>query len=132
MAHWSISKIVTRSAVSKYSTRLYPFEKREPFKNTRGSIAIDIQACKFDTVCAKRCPTDAITVKRKERVWEIDRLRCIACGACVEICPAKALTMETMYSPAVTVKEVESYRYAPEPLELLRMPLSDLKKEDED
>ncbi len=126
MAHWSISKIVTRSAVSKYATRLYPFEKRDPYQNTRGHIAFDVNLCNFDTVCAKRCPTDAITVKRKDRIWEIDRLRCIACGECVEICPKKALTMENMYSPAVTVKVLETYQHVPEPLELLRLPPSDL------
>jgi ech hydrogenase subunit F len=109
MAHLTFSKIIARSALSRFATRLYPFEKREPYKNTRGHIAIDTALCIFCSLCQKKCPTHAITVKKPEKLWDIDRMKCIQCGACVDICPKKCLVMEQTYSPASAVKEVESF-----------------------
>ena len=49
--------------------------------------------------CArKKCPSDAIEVDRKAKTWAIDRLRCVICGACVEVCPKKCLSMDTAYT----------------------------------
>ena len=31
----------------------------------------------------------------KEKTWQIDRLRCVVCDCCVEVCPTKCLTMDT-------------------------------------
>jgi formate hydrogenlyase subunit 6/NADH:ubiquinone oxidoreductase subunit I len=42
-------------------------------------------------------------VNRAQKKWAIDRLRCITCGYCVEICPKKSLELVTGHgSPAVT------------------------------
>ncbi len=109
MASFSIFKIVSAWAFSKPATRLYPFVKRESFLNTRGSIEIDIPKCSMCTLCAKKCPTEAITVKRREKIWEIDRLRCISCGACVDVCPKKCLKMITIYSPSMTNRSTDSF-----------------------
>ena len=109
MASFNIFKIVTGWAVKKPATRLYPFEKRASFLHTRGSIEIDIAKCSMCTLCQKKCPTDAIVVKRQEKIWEIDRLRCISCSACVDACPKKCLTMITVYSPSVTTRSVDSF-----------------------
>jgi ech hydrogenase subunit F len=109
MASFSIFKIVTAWAFSKPATRLYPVAKRESFLNTRGSIEIDIQKCSMCTLCQKKCPTEAIVVKRQEKIWEIDRLRCISCNACVDVCPKKCLSMLTLYSPSVTKRSVDSF-----------------------
>jgi len=102
MGQMSIAKVVMRSFASRPATRLYPFEKRPAFNNTRGSISIDISRCIFCSICQKKCPTDAIVVTKESKDWEIDRLRCITCNACVEACPKKCLTMETQYSAGVT------------------------------
>jgi ech hydrogenase subunit F len=110
MAHLTFSKLVVRSVLSKFATRLYPFEKREPYAATRGHIAIDTSLCIFCSLCQKKCPTHAITVNKPEKLWQIERMKCIQCGACVDICPKKCLTMERTYSPASTVKETESFR----------------------
>ena len=115
MAHLTFSKIIARSVLSKFATRLYPFEKREPYAATRGHIAIDTPLCIFCSLCQKKCPTHAITVKKPERLWQIERMKCIQCGACVEICPKKCLAMEPTYSPASTVKEIESFHQEPPP-----------------
>jgi formate hydrogenlyase subunit 6/NADH:ubiquinone oxidoreductase subunit I len=111
MGSFGIFKMVTGWAFQKPATRLYPFVKREPFAITRGSIAIDIQKCTFCTLCQKKCPTDALLVKRQEKIWEIDRLRCISCNACVDACPKNCLTMLTSYSPSVTSKTVDSFAF---------------------
>ena len=104
MSQMRIAKVVTRSALSRPATRLYPFEKRPFFKNTRGSISIEIDKCIFCGICQKKCPTQAITVTKASKDWQINRLRCIACNACVEACPKKCLAMENAYSPAVVRK----------------------------
>jgi ech hydrogenase subunit F len=104
MAQMSIAKVVMRSALSRPATRLYPFEKRPFYKNTRGSISIDISKCIFCSICQKKCPTDAIVVKKDEKSWQINRLRCITCNACVDACPKKCLNMDAMYSPGVVIK----------------------------
>jgi ech hydrogenase subunit F len=104
MGYMSIAKVVLRSVLSRPATRLYPFEKRTSYKNTRGSISIEIDKCIFCGICQKKCPTDAIIVTKVSKDWQINRLRCIACSACVEACPKKCLIMENMYSPAVVVK----------------------------
>jgi ech hydrogenase subunit F len=106
MSQMKMAKVVSRSVLSRPATRLYPFEKRSTYKNTRGSISVDIDKCIFCSLCQKKCPTAAIVVKREEKLWEIDRLRCISCGACVDACPKKCLTMENTYSPAVIARGV--------------------------
>ncbi len=104
MSQMSIGKVVSRSALSRPATRLYPFEKRPFYKNTRGAVAIDIDRCILCGICQKRCPTQAITVTKAAKDWQINRLRCISCGACVDACPKKCLWLENKYSPAVVLK----------------------------
>ena len=112
MAHFTIAGLVAKSALSKPATRRYPFVKRQPYPNTRGSIVIDIEKCTMCTLCQKRCPTDAIEVKRTEKIWSIDRLRCIQCGACVEACPKDCLVMNNQYSPTVVAHSIEVFKQA--------------------
>jgi ech hydrogenase subunit F len=106
MAHLTIGKVIARSALSKYATRLYPFEKRAAYAATRGHIENDINACNLCSLCQKKCPTHAILVNRTEKTWSIDRMKCIQCSACVDACPKKCLTMESTYSPAAPTKEL--------------------------
>ena len=81
-------------------------EKQRVYANiARGRIIIDIEACIFCGLCSRRCPTDAITVRKENRQWSIDRLYCITCGSCVEVCPKKCLQMNNHYSSAVTGRD---------------------------
>jgi NADH-quinone oxidoreductase subunit I len=65
-------------------------------------------------LCAWACPADAIYVEgadnteeqrfspgeRYGRVYQINYLRCIGCGLCVEACPTRSLTMTNHYEMA--------------------------------
>jgi len=82
-----------RNLFSRPATRRYPAEVRPRFEGARGKIVFDLETCNFCTLCARRCPTLAITVSREERTWSIEHLNCIACNACVEVCAKKSLTM---------------------------------------
>ena len=105
MGHMTIGKIIARSALSRFATRLYPFVKREPYKATRGHIENDVARCIMCSLCQKRCPTAAITVTKAEGNWKIEPMKCIQCSACVEVCPVKCLSMNNSYSAPAPVKE---------------------------
>jgi ech hydrogenase subunit F len=109
MAHMTIGKVIARSALSKFATRLYPFVKRAPYANTRGHVVIDIAACILCSLCSKKCPCDAIVVDKTAKSWTIDRMKCIQCSACVDACPKKCLCMDQQYSPVSETKTVESF-----------------------
>ncbi len=82
-----------RNLVSRPATRRYPAEVRPRFEGARGKIEFDVETCNYCTLCARRCPTLAISVSRDERTWSIEHLTCIACNACVEVCTKGSLRM---------------------------------------
>lgn len=83
-----------RNSLNKPVTRLYPFEAREAFAGNRGQLEMNPENCTYCGVCAKRCPTNAITVIRKPtKTWSFQPHQCIICGYCVEICPKDSITM---------------------------------------
>lgn len=98
MAHLKLFGTIFGSAFKKPATRLYPFEKREAFKGTRGMIKFDGAKCNSCTLCMLKCPTGAIKVDRAAKTWAIDRLKCILCGACVTACTKSALSMDGSYA----------------------------------
>ena len=103
--------MVLRAAASKPSTRRFPAEIRPAFAATRGHITMDIAKCNFCTLCQMRCPTGAIVVNKQEKTWQIDRMRCILCMACVGACTRKSPTMETGYAPPVTERRESLVRF---------------------
>jgi ech hydrogenase subunit F len=78
-------------------TRRYPAEKRVPPAGTRGHIDVEIEKCTFCGACQKRCPANALDVKRDPKSWTLNPYACIICGYCVEVCPKKCIIMHDQY-----------------------------------
>jgi len=104
-----MSFMTLKNLFSPPATRRYPAKTREPFPAARGRITINIDACTFCTLCAKKCPSQAITVEREKKVWTIDPLRCIMCRYCVETCPRKCLSQETKAFRPLAERVIETY-----------------------
>ncbi len=65
------------------------------------SVTLDEEKCRGCTNCIKRCPTEAIRVRKSKA--RIINERCIDCGECIRVCPyhaKKAITdaFDTIYS----------------------------------
>ena len=109
---------ILKNLTSKPATRKYPFEKREPFKGSRGMVSgIGIEDCIFCGICSKKCPSDAIVVNKTEKSWEIDPFKCIICGVCSEVCPKKCIFMSEEYSASALTKSKSKYVQKPKPVE---------------
>ena len=52
------------------------------------SVTLDSDKCQGCTNCIKRCPTEAIRVRRGKA--KIIKERCIDCGECIRVCPYHA------------------------------------------
>jgi NADP-reducing hydrogenase subunit HndC len=65
-------------------------EKRCPALVCKALISyfIDPQLCGGCTVCAKNCPSNAISGEPK-KVYTIDQEKCTKCGICITVCPPK-------------------------------------------
>jgi formate hydrogenlyase subunit 6/NADH:ubiquinone oxidoreductase subunit I len=103
MAYFEMSFLALKWALKKPPTTRYPFEPRLMIPGSRGQLVFTKENCVYCTVCAKKCPTGALTVNRAQKRWSIDRLRCINCGACVEHCPKDSLQLSVDHGiPTVT------------------------------
>ncbi len=109
MSLFSMTGLVMKWLLRKPYTSRYPFEPRRILDGSRGSLDVALAQCTYCTLCAKRCPTAAIEVDRPAKRWTIDRLRCITCGACVEACPKKCLTMGTAHGIPTVTKDREVF-----------------------
>ena len=56
----------------------------------------DPDKCVYCTLCAKKCPQEAIRVDRKEKTWALDEEKCVQCGICASACPKHALSMQSI------------------------------------
>jgi len=65
-------------------------EKRCPALSCKELIAfyIDPEKCKACTVCARKCPSEAI-IGGKNLIHIIDQEKCTKCGTCFEVCPPR-------------------------------------------
>lgn len=109
MGIFQMTKTVLCNLAGGPATRQYPAVPARTGPLTRGHVVFDPATCRSCSICSKRCPCEAIRLDKEEKVWEIDRMRCIACGDCVEGCPFGSLTMEPEYFSPVVEHVVESY-----------------------
>lgn len=58
-----------------------------------GKPAADPAKCVYCTLCARKCPAEAIEVDRAAKTWKLDADKCVACGTCAEACPKNAIVM---------------------------------------
>ncbi|MDO4442909.1 MAG: 4Fe-4S binding protein [Slackia sp.] len=116
MGSFKLGKMTLRSLFKKPETVMYPVQKRYQPEGLKGHILNDIDTCILCGICEKRCPTDAISVAKKDGSWTIDRFRCVQCGTCVRECPKDSLSMDPDYPAPASKKSVEVLR-KPEPTE---------------
>ena len=111
MALNTIGKTIMRNLFSKPATAMYPIVKNEFYPATRGRIVFDESACNYCTLCAKRCPAQAITVDRTEKTWQINRKRCLVCSFCISVCNKSSLSSAREYTlPMVSEKDIWFYQ----------------------
>ncbi len=103
MSYFEMTRLALKWSVSPPATSQYPFQPRQALPRSRGRLEFTKDTCIYCNVCAKKCPTGALVVNRKEKQWAVDRMLCITCGYCVELCPKKSLSLATAHQgPAAT------------------------------
>lgn len=105
-------QITLKHLFKKPITLMYPEEQPVVSPNFRGLHALKVSHSKAKCVacylCPTVCPAKCITVEAGEDAnhnkyaakYEIDLLRCIFCGYCVEACPVDALGMTQTFELA--------------------------------
>ena len=139
VAPWAGFGVTFSTLFRKPTTEQYPFKYPPPFPRYHGRHQLNryadgLEKCVGCELCAWACPADAILVEgaanteteryspgeRYGRVWQVNYLRCIFCGTCIEACPTRALTMTTFYELAGPTRESMIYTK-----DQLLVPLSD-------
>jgi len=110
MPIFAMTKTILKSLFKKPATIRYPYEPKPVYKNTRGKVEINISACIFCCICQKKCPTAAILVSKPDKKWSIERLRCITCGYCADVCPKKCLKLDNNQSAVTAKKTTDSFQ----------------------
>jgi len=78
----------------RHEYEAHVYEKRCPAKVCRALISYEIQpdVCTGCTVCARNCPTNAISGERRQP-HKIDPDICVRCGICMQVCNFNAIVI---------------------------------------
>ncbi|GAP06564.1 NAD(P)-dependent iron-only hydrogenase diaphorase component flavoprotein [Anaerolinea thermolimosa] len=78
----------------RHEYEAHVYEKRCPAKVCRALISYEIQpdVCTGCTVCARNCPTSAISGERRQP-HKIDPDICVRCGICMQVCNFNAIVI---------------------------------------
>ena len=77
----------------EYEAHIY--ERKCPAHACKGLLTytIDTNACTGCTLCAKKCPANAIVGERKKAHYIVDE-KCIRCGSCRDVCRFNAVSVQ--------------------------------------
>jgi len=89
-------------------TTRYPSAKESMPDRWRGVVELDLERCRVEasaSPCVASCPSAALRLEGSGVATEPERLvfdplACVACGRCVEVCPAGALRMTARFELA--------------------------------
>jgi NADH-quinone oxidoreductase subunit I len=69
-------------------------------------------------MCPTACPAHCISIvpeesedariEKRPRIFQIDELRCVVCGLCVEACPCDAIRMDTGMHSWPTIRRADA------------------------
>lgn len=76
----------------EYETHIYERKCPAGVCSNLRTFKITIDKCTGCTICAKKCPTDAIISSKKTPHFIVDD-KCIGCGACFEACKFEAVSI---------------------------------------
>ncbi len=106
------------------ATIQYPEQRREYSDRFRGIHILTRREngdpkCVACYMCQTVCPADCITIvaeehedpmiEKRPKSFEIDLMRCIMCGFCVEACPKEALIMSNDFEMATWTRDEAVY-----------------------
>lgn len=84
-----------KNLLKKPFTQKYPKERPNIPHRLRGKHKYNKEKCVYCGLCARYCPSDAITVDREKKEWSVDIGKCLFCEQCADMCPTKCLTLGT-------------------------------------
>ncbi len=76
----------------EYEAHIY--DRKCPARQCKGLLTYEINtdACTGCTLCAKKCPTQAIVGEKKKAHYIVDE-KCIRCGTCADVCRFESVTV---------------------------------------
>lgn len=98
MGSFKLGTMTLKGLFKKPETIQYPAQVKPMPEGLKGHIVINTDLCILCSLCARRCPCNAIEVDKKARTWSINRFQCVQCGSCARECPKHCLTMDPHYT----------------------------------
>lgn len=81
-------KLETRLENEEEYNRFFTVDEIDRLFSEVVSYYIDPEKCQACMICGRRCPVEAIA-GGKNRIHVINQDKCIKCGSCFEVCPAR-------------------------------------------